>query len=253
MIPHLEANVYRRDMRAEGITMAGEASISRYPPGWMDATPCSLVFPNVRGMSEFTRRRFIIGTVGVGAAAALARGGGGLVPRALAAGAPSGPPTTTLPLPTTTEPEQLLLTWGSDPASEVTVSWSAPGTVPQPAPVLAYSARPITAANPGRLIKLPDPSPLDVTRRYDEAAAVSFTDGLNGQTTYFYHVQLTRPGAGNAVLLPGQRRRGRPVHRGRLVRDGAVGAREVPLLQLRRPVDAFLGPQHVGEHLARVL
>ena len=142
-------------------------------------------------MSEFTRRRFIIGTVGVGAAAALARGGGGLVPRALATGAPSGPPTTTLPLPTTTEPEQLLLTWGSDPAREVTVSWSAPGTVPQPAPVLAYSARPVTAANPGRLIKLPDPSPLDVTRRYDEAAAVSFTDGLNGQTTYFYHVQLT--------------------------------------------------------------
>jgi alkaline phosphatase D len=72
----------------------------------------------------------------------------------------------------------------------VTVSWSAPGTVPQPAPVLAYSTRPITAANPGRLIKLPDPRPLDVTRPYDEAASVSLTDGLNGQTTYFYHVQL---------------------------------------------------------------
>jgi phosphodiesterase/alkaline phosphatase D-like protein len=35
-----------------------------------------------------------------------------------------------------------------------------------------------------------------VTRRYGPAASVSFTDGLNGQTTYFYHVQLTglRPG-----------------------------------------------------------
>src|SRR5271165_3335224 len=111
---------------------------------------------------------------------------------AYTASAPGGPPTTTLPLPTTTEPEQLLLTWGSDPATEVTVSWSAPGTVAQPAPTLAYSTRPITAVNPGRLIKLPDPSPLDVTRRYDEAAAVSFTDGLNGQTTYFYHVLLNR-------------------------------------------------------------
>ena len=62
---------------------------------------------------------------------------------------PSGPPTTTLPLPTTTEPEQLLLTWGADPATSVTVSWSAPGTVAQPAPMLPYSTPPITAANPG--------------------------------------------------------------------------------------------------------
>ena len=81
---------------------------------------------------------------------------------------------------------------------EVTVSWSAPGTVPQPAPTLAVSTEPITAGNPGWLIKLPDPKPLDVTQRYEEAASVSFTDGLNGQTTYFYHVQLTH-------LQPGTR------------------------------------------------
>ena len=142
------------------------------------------------GKPGFTRRRFIIGSAGVGAIAAL---GGTTIraPRALAATAPSGPPASTLPLPTTTEPEQLLLTWGTNPASQVTVSWSAPGTVAQPAPTLAWSTRPITDANPGRLIKLPDPSPLDVTRRYDEAASVSFTDDLNGQTTYFYHVQLS--------------------------------------------------------------
>jgi len=141
------------------------------------------------GKAGFTRRRFIIGTAGVSAAAAL---GGTVVraPRAAAAGPPSGPPTTTVPLPTTTKPEQLLLTWGADPARDVTVSWSAPGTVPQPAPVLAVSAKPITAGNPGRLIKLPDPRPLDVTQRYGEAASVSFTDTLNGQTTYCYHVQL---------------------------------------------------------------
>jgi Purple acid Phosphatase, N-terminal domain/Calcineurin-like phosphoesterase len=143
----------------------------------------------VTGKPGFTRRRFIIGSVGVSAVAAL---GGTAVraPRAFAATAPSGPPTATIPLPATTEPEQLLLTWGSNPASEVTVSWSAPGTVAQPAPTLAFSTQPITATNPGWLVKLPDPRPLDVTQRYGEAAAVSFTDGLNGQTTYFYHVQL---------------------------------------------------------------
>ncbi len=141
------------------------------------------------GKAGFTRRRFIIGTAGVSAAAAL---GGTAVraPRAAASGPPSGPPTATVPLPQTTKPEQLLLTWGADPAREVTVSWSAPGTVPQPAPVLAVSARPITAGNPGRPIKLPDPKPLDVTQRYGDAASVSFTDTLNGQTTYCYHVQL---------------------------------------------------------------
>ena len=154
-----------------------------------------VVIPPGRAPGGFTRRRFIIGSVGVSAVAAI---GGTTVraPRALAATAPSGPPTTTLPLPTTTEPEQLLLTWGSDPATEVTVSWSAPGTVAQPAPTLAFSTQPITAHNPGWLVKMPDPKPLDVTERYGEAASVSFTDGLNGQTTYFYHVQLNglKPG-----------------------------------------------------------
>src|SRR3984957_2595536 len=135
----------------------------------MSATLCSLAFPSVAAMSEpfegevtaqsspggatprtprqgFTRRRFIIGSVGVSAVAAI---GGTTVraPRAPAGTAPSGPPTTTLPLPTTTEPEQLLLTWGGDPATEVTVSWSAPGTVAQPAPTLAFSTQPITAHN----------------------------------------------------------------------------------------------------------
>ena len=146
--------------------------------------------PSSAGKPGFTRRRFIIGTVGVGAASVLA-GTAVRPPRALAATAPSGPPTVTLPLPTTTEPEQLLLTWGNDPAREVTVSWSAPGTVAQPAPTLAVSDRPITARNPGRLIRLPEPKPLDVTRRYERASSVSFTDGLNSQTTYYYHVQLT--------------------------------------------------------------
>jgi hypothetical protein len=142
------------------------------------------------GKPGFTRRRFIIGTVGAGAVTALA-GTTVRPPRAFAATAPSGPPTTTLPLPTTTAPEQLLLTWGNNPAHDVTVSWSAPGTVPQPAPTLAISTKPIAKHHPGTLFKLPEPAPLDVTKRYSGASSVGFTDGLNGQTTYFYHVQLT--------------------------------------------------------------
>src|SRR5580704_16688596 len=113
-----------------------------------------------------TRRQFMSGVVVVGAAVGLAAVTDTAFTRsaALAATAPSGPPTTTLPLPTTTAPEQLLLTWGGDPATQVTVSWSAPGTVAQPAPVLAFSTRPISSANPGWTIKLPDPQPLDVTK-----------------------------------------------------------------------------------------
>ena len=94
-------------------------------------------------------------------------------------------------LPTGTEPEQLRLTWGSDPATEVTVSWSAPGSTPQPAPELAYSTAPISQRRPGQIIRLPEPRPLDVTQAVPRAGAISFTDGLNGQTTYHYHVQLT--------------------------------------------------------------
>src|ERR1700744_1782481 len=105
------------------------------------------------GQPRVSRRIFLPGGAGIGAAAGLA-GTGQSVPRpepasaAEAATAPSGPPTTTLPLPTTTAPEQLLLTWGADPATSVTVSWFAPGTVAQPAPTLRDSTEPITAANP---------------------------------------------------------------------------------------------------------
>src|SRR6202012_1342920 len=102
------------------------------------------------GHPRVSRRIFLTGVVGIGAAAGVAPAGqGGVRARAAEAGtAPGGPPPPTLPLPTTPEPEQLLLTWGADPATEVTVSWFAPGTVAQPAPTLRDSTAPITAANP---------------------------------------------------------------------------------------------------------
>src|ERR1700759_5594209 len=150
------------------------------------------------GHPRVSRRIFLTGVAGLGAAAGLARVGQGVArPQAAdAATPPGGPPPTPLALPPTTAPEQLRLTWGADPATEVTVSWWAPGTVAQPAPTLRYSAQPITEANPGHLVKMPDPKPLDVTERYSQAASVSFTDGLNGQTTSAYHAQLSglRPG-----------------------------------------------------------
>jgi hypothetical protein len=143
--------------------------------------------------SGLSRRAFISSVVVAGAAVGLAASTDAAVrPQAAHASTtpPAGPPTTTLALPTTTAPEQLLLTWGSDPATDVTVSWSAPGTVPQPAPTLTYSKVPITALSPGRTISLPAPKPLDVTQPYPRSSAISFSDGLNSQTTYFYHVQL---------------------------------------------------------------
>jgi Purple acid Phosphatase, N-terminal domain/Calcineurin-like phosphoesterase len=95
-------------------------------------------------------------------------------------------------LPSTTAPEQLRLEWGADPATEMTVSWSAPGTVPMPAPVLAYSTSPITAENPGALVFLPTPEPLDLTSGPRIRPCVtSFTDGQTAQTTYHYHVPLS--------------------------------------------------------------
>jgi alkaline phosphatase D len=140
-----------------------------------------------------SRRHFISSLVVAGAAAGLASIGTDALTQDKAMAdvtPPSGPPTTTVPLPVTTAPEQLALTWGSDPARQVTVSWLAPGTVPMPNPTLAISRAPITAANPGWTVGLPPPRPLDVARPYPAESAVSFTDGLNAQTTYYYHVQL---------------------------------------------------------------
>jgi hypothetical protein len=93
-------------------------------------------------------------------------------------------------LPTTTAPEQLRLEWGTHPEREVTVSWSAPGTVAMPAPMLAYSTSPIAPDNPGNLVFLPEPAPLDLTEPRTGPCVTSFTDGQTAQTTYHYHAPL---------------------------------------------------------------
>ncbi len=137
------------------------------------------------------RRGFLKGAAGLGLAAGIAGGlADGIFSPGIAQAATDPGTTNTIPLPTTTAPEQLHLQWGTDPARSVTVSWLAPGTVAQPSPKLAYSREPITAHNPGKMVHLPKPAPLDLTRPRGEAAATSFTDGLSGFTTYHYHVQL---------------------------------------------------------------
>ncbi|MBO0693728.1 MAG: metallophosphoesterase family protein, partial [Acidimicrobiaceae bacterium] len=140
--------------------------------------------------SGLSRRGFLKGVVGFGTALAL----GGLSEEAFfyeEAFAAPDPGNTTVPLLTTTAPEQLHLTWGADPTRSVTVSWLAPGTVAQPAPTLAYSTSPITATNPGTVVALPPPRPLDQTEVRAGAVATSFADGLSGFTTFHYHVELT--------------------------------------------------------------
>jgi hypothetical protein len=144
--------------------------------------------------NRVSRRIVLKGAMGIGAAL----GVGGLLDVSIQqrASAAPDPGTTTVPLPTTTDPEQLHLTWGSDPTRQVTVSWAAPGTVAQPAPSLSFSDRPISATNPGHIITLPEPEPLSLKEVRRGPQAVSFADGLSGETTYHYHVPLDglRPG-----------------------------------------------------------
>jgi Purple acid Phosphatase, N-terminal domain/Calcineurin-like phosphoesterase len=122
---------------------------------------------------------------------ALVAGGVGVGGLMLGGGLAVGVPAADAALPTTTGPEQLRLEFGNDPETEMTVSWSAPGTVPMPAPTLAYSTRPISATNQGTVIPLPESAPLDLTNGPRRGpSSTSFLDGQTGQTTYHYHVPL---------------------------------------------------------------
>jgi len=67
-------------------------------------------------------------------------------------------------------PEQIHLTWGNDPTSSVVVSWACPGQARRPH--------------------------VQIGERLIPAVERSYTDGLNGETTYTYHARIhkLRPG-----------------------------------------------------------
>ena len=204
------------------------------------------------GKPGFTRRRFIIGTVGAGAVTALA-GTTVRPPRALAATAPSGP-----------------AHHHAAAADHHGARAAAADLGQQPGPrghgllERARHGRPARAvaghldpADHRRAPRHPDQAARAGPAGRDQALPRGVVGQLHRRAQRPDHVLLPRPavgpGAGNAVLLPGQRRREDAVDRGLLVRDRAARAGQVPLLQLRRPVHPVLGPELVGQHLARVL
>ncbi|HTV99682.1 MAG TPA: metallophosphoesterase family protein [Streptosporangiaceae bacterium] len=67
-------------------------------------------------------------------------------------------------------PEQIHLTWGSDPASSVTVSWASPAEATRPRVQLRRGG------DFGRTVP---------------AIQRTYTDGINGETVWTYHAQIT--------------------------------------------------------------
>jgi hypothetical protein len=136
----------------------------------------------------FSRRQFLGGALGLGLIAGIgALAGQYWFDNGVAYA--DGP---TVPLPGSgTAPEQVHLAWGGDPETSMTVSWLAPGTVPQPAPSLRYAP-----ASGGEAPGAVPPSSSWVSAR-------SFTDGANAETFHTYHARLTglRPGTTYAYLI----------------------------------------------------
>ena len=123
-------------------------------------------------MVGINRREFLKGSLAVGVAAGIGAAGSTywFDPGWAFADGP------TVGLGTGTAPEQVHLTWGQKPAHDVTVSWAAPGSTPQPAPSVTVGTRPVTALHPG--------TPAAVE-------SVAFSDGMNLETVQWYHAPLT--------------------------------------------------------------
>ena len=119
--------------------------------------------------SSLTRRQVLAGAGGTGL---LAVAGPAVPGPAVAAAGPGRPGRAGEPDGT---PEQVHLTWGTDPATSMTVSWASPGP--------ALGARLLLGQRhgPGRVIP---------------AIQRSYTDGINGQPVWTYHAPVTglRPG-----------------------------------------------------------
>ncbi|HEY7011261.1 MAG TPA: metallophosphoesterase family protein [Streptosporangiaceae bacterium] len=109
-------------------------------------------------VSSITRRQVLAGAGGTGLLAAAAPISARAATRSTAASAADG------------TPEQIHLTWGDDPASSVTVSWASPGPARRPRVVFRHAG--------GGSHVVP-------------AAQRVYTDGINGETVWAYHAELT--------------------------------------------------------------
>jgi Purple acid Phosphatase, N-terminal domain/Calcineurin-like phosphoesterase len=111
------------------------------------------------GSNQLTRRGFFKGAgIGVAGVAAAASPLGIFAGDARAAAIPDG------------TPEQIHLTWGNDPASEVFVSWASAAQ--------AVNARVKFGLSPDHVHTV-------------HAIQRTYTDGLNGQTIFTYHAKLS--------------------------------------------------------------
>ena len=115
---------------------------------------------NTTATTGLSRRNFVLAAAGTGAAVAAAV----VLPEGYSSAA-----VTAAAQASGTVPEQIHLTWGADPSSEMTVSW------------LSLSPQ----VRPQVLVQAPDGR-----ARAFSASTASYTDGLSGETVYAYHAPL---------------------------------------------------------------
>jgi 3',5'-cyclic AMP phosphodiesterase CpdA len=169
-------------------------------------------------MTNRTRREFFQGAAVTGIAAAAAP----LKLSAATAGAASADGT----------PEQIHLTWGSDPSRTVCVSWATPAQ----------------AVNPRVILQHPDTTPAVI-----HALQRTYTDGLNGQTVFTYHATLDGLRAHSqyryAVTADNDSRRQDPfAARFRTALRGRLPFRWTSFGDLATPVTAWLNSSPQSRH-----
>jgi hypothetical protein len=133
-------------------------------------------------------------------------------------------------------PEQIHLTWGSDPARAVFVSWASAAQAVHPRVILEPADGRPPAGPVAR--SAADPKVIHALQR-------TYTDGLNGQTVFTYHATLDRlePGARYryAVTADNDSRRPGPFAATfRTARSGRVPFRWTSYGDLATPVTSWL-------------
>ncbi len=122
---------------------------------------------HVKKTRNVSRREFLAAAAGAGAVIV---GGSVFWPKGYSFAANGTGPSGTSTIGTGTIPEQIHLTWGSNPQTAVTVSWASPQ--PETAPVVTLS-------------------PAVGGQSVFDSTPLQYTDGLSGETVYMYHVPLT--------------------------------------------------------------